>query len=126
MLGSVNSPVMYVISHSVEGVIRRNITVYTVGSSHKKRCYLHAHNARHKRGNEPYSHRDIKKKSTYTEISTNYLKHTHTVEDYSNRSHKEIKAVFTKYNRAIYFNLNFNRNFNFKIETSNAVKSLAQ
>jgi hypothetical protein len=43
------------------------------------------------------------------------------------RYHKEIEAVFTKFNRTTSFNLYFNRNFNFnfKIETSSAVKSLA-
>jgi hypothetical protein len=55
----------------------------------------------------------------------NYMKHTHTTEDYANKSHKEIKTAFTKFNRVTYFNLNFNRNFNFKIETSSAVNSLA-
>jgi hypothetical protein len=56
-----------------------------------------------------------------------YMKHTHTAEDYANKSHKEIETVFTKFNRATYFSLNFNQNFNFnfKIETSSAVNSFA-
>jgi hypothetical protein len=53
------------------------------------------------------------------------MKQTHAAEDYANKSHTEIEAVFTKFNRAIYFNLNFNSNFNFKIERSSAVNSLA-
>jgi hypothetical protein len=48
------------------------------------------------------------------------MKHTDAAEDYANRSQTEIEIVFTK------FNLIFNRNFNFnsKIETISAVKSL--
>jgi hypothetical protein len=32
------------------------------------------------------------------------MKHAHAAEDYANRSHKEIEAVFTKFSRATYFN----------------------
>jgi hypothetical protein len=55
------------------------------------------------------------------------MKHTHAAEDCANRSYREIKIVFTKFNRVTYFNLNVNSNFNFnfKIETSSAVNSLA-
>jgi hypothetical protein len=55
----------------------------------------------------------------------NYMKHIHAAEDYANISHKGIEAVFTKFYRANYFIMNFNRNFNFKIEISSAVNSLA-
>jgi hypothetical protein len=40
------------------------------------------------------------------------MKHIQAAEDYANRSHKEIEAVFTKFSWATYFNLNFNRSFN--------------
>jgi hypothetical protein len=55
------------------------------------------------------------------------MKHIHADEDYANRSHTEIETVFTKFNRATYFNSNFNRifNFKFKIETSSAMNTLA-
>jgi hypothetical protein len=32
------------------------------------------------------------------------MKHTHAAEDYANRSHNEIEAVFTKFKRATYLN----------------------
>jgi hypothetical protein len=54
-----------------------------------------------------------------------YTKHNHDAEDYANRPHKEFLAVFTTFNKASYFNLNFNRNFNFKTETGSSVNSLA-
>jgi hypothetical protein len=79
MLGSVHSPVMYVISHSVEGVIQRNITVYTVESSHKNMLAATTeNNALHKRGNgsttkETY----IKEINIHTEI--NELHETHAL-----------------------------------------------
>jgi hypothetical protein len=57
--------------------------------------------------------------------TTNYMKNTHTAEDYANRSHKEIEPDSTKFNRATSFILNFNRNFNLKIERSSEVNSLA-
>jgi hypothetical protein len=41
------------------------------------------------------------------------MKHTHAVEDYANRPHKKIETVFTKFNRATYFKLNFNGKFSF-------------
>jgi hypothetical protein len=55
------------------------------------------------------------------------MKHTHAAEDYVNRSHNEMETVFTQFNRANYFNMNFNSNFhfNYKIEIDSAVNSLA-
>jgi hypothetical protein len=57
----------------------------------------------------------------------NYEKDNHDSEDFANRSNKEVKTVFTEFNMATYFNMNFNPNFNFnfKIETSSAANSLA-
>jgi hypothetical protein len=51
-------------------------------------------------------------------IWTDYMKHIHATE--------EIEIVFTNFNWATYFNLDFNRNFNFniKIMTSSAANSL--
>jgi hypothetical protein len=43
------------------------------------------------------------------------MQHIQVAEDYANRSHNEIETVLTKFNKATCFNLNFNRNFNFKI-----------
>jgi hypothetical protein len=55
------------------------------------------------------------------------MKQSHVAKDYLNRSHKEIVAVFTTFDRATYMSFNFDRNFNFnfKIVTSSTVNGLA-
>jgi hypothetical protein len=50
----------------------------------------------HKQGNGPTTKETYKKVSIYTQTSTNYMKHTHATEDYTNRSHKEIETVCAK------------------------------
>jgi hypothetical protein len=50
--------------------------------------------------------------------SMNHMKHNHFAKDYTNRSHKEIDTVFTKFNRATYFN--------FKVEKNSEMNSLTQ
>jgi hypothetical protein len=60
--------------------------------------------------NPVFLHITEKKINVYTNIKELHVTHPHR-QSLSNRSHKEIKAVFTKNNRVAYFNLNFNCNF---------------
>jgi hypothetical protein len=50
------------------------------------------------------------------------MKHSHAAEDYTNRSHKGIETIFTKFNWVTYFNLNFNHNFNLLLKLRQAVQ----